>query len=372
MKDSQPDSVMPEATSELTLETTPELTLPELYEWRYLHGQPVGKATFKQTLNDFIVEESLRFEPSGEGAHHLLYIEKKNVNTDIVCHKLQKFAEVKPTDVGYAGKKDRFSVSRQWFSVQLPLLKDIDWQAFNDDEVTVLSATRHDKKLRIGAVKSNRFTIRLKDFSGDQDAFNQRLETIKLAGFPNYFGEQRFGRDRNGEIGTNLSRGVDVLMFNKRLKNRNLQGLLFSAVRSFLFNHVVSERIEQQLAGKLLHGDFVMLNGSEKGFVVQDLEAESQRYKDADILLTAPLAGSRPNPQYDALTFESEALLPYQQLIDKLANKRFNEDRRALLVFPQNVTCQWHNEHEVELSFSLPKGAFATSLLRELVELKQM
>lgn len=360
MKDQQPESAVP------------ELTLPELYEWHYLHGEPTESAIFKQTLDDFIVEETLRFEPSGEGAHHLLYIEKKNVNTDIVCHKLQKFAEVKPTDIGYAGKKDRFAVARQWFSVQLPLLKDIDWQEFNDDEVTVLSATRHDKKVRIGAVKSNQFTITLNDFTGDKDAFNERLEQIKESGFPNYFGEQRFGRDRNGEIGTNLSRGVDVLMFNKRLKNRNLQGLLFSAVRSFLFNHVVSERIGQELARELLSGDFVMLSGSEKGFVVQELEVEAQRYKEGDVLLTAPLAGSRPNPQYDALDFEAEALLPYQQLIDKLANKRFNEERRALIVFPQNVTCQWHNDSQVELSFSLPKGAFATSLLRELVELRQM
>ena len=336
----------------------------ECYEWGWLHGQPLSTARFKSEMSDFVVEETLRFDLSGEGAHHFLYIEKENINTDIVVQKLMRFAEVKPTDIGYAGKKDRFAIARQWFSVQLPLLREINWSEFNDDEVRVLDSTRHDKKLRIGAVKHNHFDIRLRDLDLDREAFNKRLDSITSKGFPNYFGEQRFGRD-----GSNLTRGVDLLIKNKRLKNRNLQGLLFSAVRSFLYNHVVSERINKGLSDTLLEGDFVMLSGSEKGFVIEDLGAEQPRFLENDILLTAPLAGSRPQPTNEALSFESESLLGYQVLIEKLSNKRFNEERRALLCFPQNVTTQWHNDTDITLSFDLPKGAFATSMLRELVTL---
>ena len=336
------------------------------YDWQRLHGEPLGSANFKSTLTDFVVEESLRFELSGEGAHHYIFTEKQNVNTDIVIKKLMRFAEVKPTDVGYAGKKDRFAVARQWFSVQLPLLQEIDWSEFNDDEVTVLKATRHDKKLRVGAVKSNHFEVRLRELSCSKTAFHERLEQVIENGFPNYFGEQRFGHD-----GANLTRGIDLLVQNKKLKNRNLQGLLFSAVRSFLFNHVVSERINKGLSGTLLEGDFVMLSGSEKGFVVDDLAAEQQRFKENDVLLTAPLAGSRPQSKNEALTFEIDSLADYQVLIEKLSNKRFNEERRAMLCFPQNVIADWHNDTDLTLSFDLPKGAFATSFLRELVTLNE-
>ncbi|GAA4364366.1 tRNA pseudouridine(13) synthase TruD [Kangiella marina] len=340
------------------------LAATQCYEWKRLHGGPLSTATFKSQMSDFVVEESLRFELSGEGAHHFLYIQKQNVNTDIVVQKLRRFADVKSTDIGYAGKKDRFAIARQWFSVQLPLLRTIDWSEFNDDEVTVLETSRHDKKLRIGAVKSNHFKVRLKDLNTNKDSFEQRLDTVVTSGFPNYFGEQRFGNE-----GANLTRGIDLLINNKKLKNRNLQGLLFSAVRSYLFNHVVSCRIEKGLSSQLLEGDYMMLSGSEKGFVVEDLIAEQERFEQKDILLTAPLAGSRSQSKHEAQSFESEVLSDYQVLIEKLSNKRFNEERRAAMCFPQNVTSNWHNDTELTLSFDLPKGAFATSFLREIVSL---
>lgn len=342
----------------------------QIYDWPRAYGTPLASATFRQQLSDFCVDEDLRFQPSGEGAHHLLLIEKRNINTDIVCHKLRRFAEVNPTDVGYAGKKDRFAIARQWFSVQLPLLKEIDWQAFNDDEVTVLKATRHDKKLRIGAVKQNHFAITLRDLSFTQDhdrqALEQRLEQIQEHGFPNYFGEQRFGHN-----GDNLSRGIDLLLANKKLKNRNLQGLLFSAVRSFFFNQVLAKRIEAGYFTELLAGDYVQLDGSESGFTVQELAQELPRFEAKDIHPTAPMPGRGRSQLLDqAAEFENGVLAPYQKIIDALERKGLNGERRAIRVFPQNVMLQWHNAQTLEMRFSLPKGAFATSLLRELFALK--
>lgn len=339
-------------------------------DWPRAYGTPLATATFRQQLSDFCVDEDLRFEPSGEGAHHLLLIEKRNINTDIVCHKLRRFAEVHPTDVGYAGKKDRFAIARQWFSVQLPLLKEIDWSEFNDDEVTVLKATRHDKKLRIGAVKQNHFAITLRDLNFSQDydkqALEQRLEQIQEHGFANYFGEQRFGHN-----GDNLTRGADLLLANKRLKNRNLQGLLFSAVRSFLFNQVLAKRIEANKFTELLDGDYVQLDGSESGFTVQDMAQELPRFVAKDIHPTAPMPGrGRSQLLAKAAEFETAVLEPYHELIAALERKGLNGERRAIRVFPQNVILQWHNDNTLELAFSLPKGAFATSLLRELFELK--
>lgn len=277
----------------------------KLYDWPRAYGAPLASATFRQQLSDFCVDEELRFEPSGEGAHHLLLIEKRNINTDIVCHKLRRFAEVNTTDIGYAGKKDRFAIARQWFSVQLPLLKEIDWTEFNDDEVTVLKATRHDKKLRIGAVKQNHFKITLRDIGfkegADKNSLEQRIAKIQQHGFANYFGEQRFGRN-----GDNLARGVDLLLANKKLKNRNLQGLLFSAVRSFLFNQVVAKRIEAGQFSELLDGDYVQLDGSESGFTVQDLSQELPRFTAKDIHPTAPMPGrGRSQVLAKAAEFES-------------------------------------------------------------------
>ncbi|NVK22077.1 MAG: tRNA pseudouridine(13) synthase TruD [Kangiellaceae bacterium] len=345
----------------------------ELYDWARTTGSVVGKAIFRQSIHDFIVEETLRFEPSGQGAHHLLYIEKRNVNTDIVTHKLRRFAQVKPTDIGYAGKKDRFAIARQWFSVQLPLLQEIDWQTFNDDEVQVLKTTRHDKKLRIGAVKHNQFKITLRDFVGDKERVEQKIQQIEQHGFANYFGEQRFGHN-----GDNLTRGLELLQSNKRLKNRNLQGLLFSAVRSYLFNHVLSERAKRDGFTELFAGDYVQLDGSESGFTVTELANELPRFQQKDLHPTAPMPGrGRSNVSDQVLAFEQEVLAPYRDIIEQLQRKGLNAERRAIRIFPKNVKVLWHNDAineaanqtSLELSFSLPKGAFATSFLRELVEL---
>lgn len=339
----------------------------ELYDWQRLLGEVKESATFRQELSDFQVTEELRFEPSGEGAHHLLYIEKRNINTDIVCDKLRRFADVKPLDIGYAGKKDRFAIASQWFSVQLPMLREIEWSEFNDENIKVLSVTRHDKKLRIGAVKQNSFKITLRDFKGDQKLIATKLEKIRQQGFANYFGEQRFGRD-----GANLAKAENVLATKKRLKNRNLQGLLFSSARSFMFNHVVSERIKADLFSSLMAGEFVQLDGSEKGFRVEDLAAETNRYLEKDLHPTAPLPGrGRETAAEQALAFENYVLEEYQELIQQLANKGLNSERRAIRVFPKNLEHLWHDEQTLELNFSLPKGSYATSLLRELLVFNQ-
>lgn len=340
--------------------------------WQRLHGEPLSKATFRQELKDFQVYESLRFEPSGEGAHHFLYIEKRNVNTDAVAQKLCRFAKVKPLDIGYAGKKDRFAIARQWFSVQLPLLQDVDWSLLNDDETHVLEATRHDKKLRIGAVKTNQFKIYLRNLSSDTDfktSVEQRIKKITDSGFPNYFGEQRFGRDFQ-----NLERGLDLLKSNKRLKNRSLQGLFYSAVRSYFFNHLVSERISQSLYDKVLEGDYVQLDGSEKGFLVDDLSLVQSRFQEKDVHITAPLVGSGSIVTEQSLEFQNSLLTDYAEIVDALAQKGLKEERRACRVFPKNVIFDWHNDESdvakcnLVLSFALGKGVFATSFLREIFD----
>ncbi len=337
----------------------------KLYDWARVTGEVAGDAQFRSKVEDFQVTENLRFEPSGEGAHHLLFIEKRNVNTDIVCQKLRRFAQVKPLDIGYAGKKDRFAVAKQWFSVQLPILQEVDWASFNDDEVTVLESIRHGKKLRVGAVKSNQFVITLRNFEGDKKQFERKLSEIEQTGFPNYFGEQRFGHN-----GDNLNRGLDLLKSKKRLKNRNLQGILFSSVRSAIFNHLLSQRITAGQFSNLLQGDYVQLDGSESGFIVKDLGQELPRYNANDIHPCATLVGrGREINADDAYQFEQESLSDYQDIIDNLAAKGLSMASRSIRVFPQNLKLDWKNPKTLVLSFELPKGSFATSFLRELVNL---
>src|SRR5210317_1968524 len=69
---------------------------------------------------DFVVEEQFDEAFSGEGEHLYLQIRKIGQNTHWVAEQLAKMAGVRSKDVGYAGRKDRFAITTQWFSVPTP------------------------------------------------------------------------------------------------------------------------------------------------------------------------------------------------------------------------------------------------------------
>ena len=161
-------------------------------------------AHLKTFPEDFIVDEQLPFELSGEGEHAWLHIQKRDCNTDWVAKALAKIAGVRSRCVGYAGLKDRHGLTSQWFSVHMPGLPDPDWQQIesipgDEGNIKLLEAKRHSRKLRRGALKENRFTICLRHLKGRSDdlasLIDQRCQLIAERGVPNYFGEQRFGHD---------------------------------------------------------------------------------------------------------------------------------------------------------------------------------
>jgi tRNA pseudouridine13 synthase len=152
-------------------------------------------ARLRVAPEDFIVEEILGYDTDGAGEHALLWVEKRGANTDWVARELARFAEVPPVNVGYAGLKDRHAVTRQAFSVQLPGRPDPDWSTFPHAEVKVLAATRHGRKLKRGALRGNRFVLTLREVQGEREAAERVLQQIAARGVPNYFGEQRFGRE---------------------------------------------------------------------------------------------------------------------------------------------------------------------------------
>jgi tRNA pseudouridine13 synthase len=147
-----------------------------------------SKAVIRQCPEDFQVDEIPVVEAEGSGEHALLCVRKTGLNTEQVARKLAKFAEVKSMAVSYAGQKDKHAVTTQYFSVQLPGRPDPDWSQLESEQLQILSAERHNRKLKRGALKGNRFRIRLADFDGSMDDLAARVKNIKQIGVPNYFG----------------------------------------------------------------------------------------------------------------------------------------------------------------------------------------
>jgi tRNA pseudouridine13 synthase len=334
----------------------------DLPDWARFLGTPVASGSIRNAVEDFLVRELPLVEPSGEGNHLWLEIEKRGANTDWVAGRLAALAGVPRRDVSFAGMKDRHAVTTQWFSVGLQEAASDDWQTWRIEGVKVLQARRHGRKLRRGTLAGNRFRIVVRDLEGDDDELKDRLQRIARHGLPNYFGPQRFGHG-----GRNLERARHWLLGGGRVRKPQ-RGILLSAARSFLFNRVLSARVEQGNWDRLLDGELAILDGRRPVFGCALPDAELERRCDGfEIHPTGPLPGrGRDLPEREAAAVEQSALAGEETLIEALAGAGAEAARRGLRVRPGNLESRFDGASLV-LAFSLPAGSYATSLLRELV-----
>jgi tRNA pseudouridine13 synthase len=334
--------------------------IAELPKLSYLYGQPEVTALLRVQPDDFIVVEELSFTPTGAGEHMLLLVEKIGQNTQYVAKLLAELVGCKARQVSYAGLKDRHAVTRQWFCVPVPIKQQLNWQEWNIEGVKILDSIRHQRRLKLGSIKYNEFSLTLRDVS-DIPALLERLEFVKK-GVPNYYGEQRFGIQ-----GGNL-RLAEQLFSGGGIEDRKIRGLALSASRSFLFNLQVDARVKAGTFNQLLTGEVVQLDGSGSIFKVPQVDDTlRQRLLEADIHPTAGLPGlGEPLITADALTFEQQSLQPWQHWVDKLAELNVRAERRSIRVLPAELKAEVQGCN-VKISFKLYSGCFATSVLRELV-----
>ena len=344
-------------------------------EWQYLNGKPHSSGEFKRQPDDFIVTEKLGYSPTGEGEHIYVWLQKQNLNTAYVAEQLAKFAQVPLRNVSYAGRKDKYALTKQWFGVHLPGNKSPDWQQLKLEGAQVLSTSRHNKKLRTGVLKGNQFEIRLRNVSLSDD-FESRVQQVTEQGVPNYFAEQRFGvikdADGNLQLGGNLAM-AERMLNGETIRNRNKRSMAISALRSWVFNQVVSERIHAGLFAQPMIGDAIKLAGSNSFFIAEAIAGEVdpdvfQRLKQCDVELTAPMIGKGAlASKADALDWETACLGPYHDAAKLLSDLDLRQERRALNVTPNNLTWQL-DANDLRLSFDLPSGCYATAVLRELIQ----
>ncbi len=330
-------------------------------------GPSLGRALMRQAAEDFQVDEVLGFEPDGEGEHLLIHLRKRDTNTHWLAGQLARYAGLPAKEVSYAGLKDRHAVTTQWFSLRLAGGQEPDWSAFNSEQVQVLAVHRHRRKLRRGALQGNRFNILLRQLEADPAELNRRLEQLRQRGMPNYFGEQRFGHDYQ-----NLTRFDELLGgVGRRRLERHLRGLLISAVRSQLFNEVLAKRIEQKCWDTPLEGDYFMLDGSRSGFPDDAEDPDlGERCRQGDIHPSGPLWGRGRAPVSGRTAeLETAVLSPFESWRERLEHLGLSQERRSLRLFLHDL--EWDCEPErkrLRLKFFLPAGAFATVLLRELLD----
>ncbi|OCH31909.1 tRNA pseudouridine(13) synthase TruD [Aliivibrio fischeri] len=330
----------------------------------WLYGKPVATGKLKQLPEHFIVKEILGFEFTGSGEHLMVKIRKTGENTKYVANELAKFCGVKSKNVSWAGLKDRHAVTEQWLSVQVANSDELNFAKFEATHpgVEILEVTRHNKKLRPGDLQGNQFQIIATEVT-DIDDVLARLEKVKLTGVPNYFGSQRFGHE-----GNNVNEARRWGRDNVRTRDNSKRSFYLSAARSWIFNHIVSQRITEGYFSQPVDGD-ILLDRNDR-IVNENVTSEEsiQKIQNGELSITAALAGDNQLPTTGtALTLEQPHLDAEPDLMALIRGNRMRHERRAIELHPENLT--WSAEGDtLTLNFSLTSGSFATVIVRELLQ----
>jgi tRNA pseudouridine13 synthase len=322
----------------------------------------------KVVPEDFEVEELPAYLPSGAGEHLYLWVEKRGRNTPEVARSVAAALGVAERQVGYAGLKDRQAVTRQWLSVLTPQTPT----ELAGDGFRVLQIARHGNKLRVGHSKGNRFTVLLRGATGLEKA-QAVLQELARRGSPNWFGAQRFGRDGdNAQLGLALLGKGDHPSLPKAQRDRFLRRLALSALQSELFNRVLALRMREAALDRAEAGDQLQLgeDGSGPVFLCEDAAVDGPRVAAFEVSPTGPMFGPRMKlpgglqAEREARVLSAAELAPTAFVAggDETAGTR-----RPLRVRPWEPKVEEIPEG-LRLSFGLPRGAYATALLREVTK----
>ena len=351
----------------------------------FLNHTPIDLC-FTKNSKDFVVNEIPLYPFSGDGEHLILHIRKRDLTTWQMLKELSSFIGIKQREFGYAGLKDKDGMTTQYIS--LPKTYEKKVENFSHPKIKIIESTYHNNKIKIGHLKGNRFFIRLKKVNPtNAKKLENVVKTIKRSGFPNYFGYQRFGKD-----GDNFDYAKKILTGEIKAKDKKMKKFFISAYQSHLFNLWLAKRVEisklfasfnvdeldqvfnfpkefiklihkQEHFFKMLPGDLCHHYPYGKIFLCEDLEEESKRFLNKDITITGLLAGKKAkNATAIAGNFEKDITKEAEEFLDQM-----NGARRFAWIWADDLEVKIRPEEAwAELSFSLPKGSYATVLLEEI------
>lgn len=337
----------------------------ELSQLPHLTGNLPGiGGTIKASAEHFRVEERLPYAACGEGEHVYVTLRRKEWNTADVARVLQKRFSLKSMDVGWGGRKDKTAVATQTFSLHLPQSIDPETIArtMHDLPFEILEIRRHRNKIKTGHVAENRFQIIVSDTEpGDLAKARSIAAALQGTGIANFYGEQRFGRQMR-----NLEQ-VQRLIATGRAGHGKQGRFMVSVLQSALFNIWLKQRIQSGEFETMLRGDVARKTDTGGLFVVEDAAEAARRLTSRAIVATGPIYG------YKMMAAAGRAGDVEQRILDTFAIEphlfkalKAPGSRRPAQLFVEDLEIEPAPEG-LMFSFTLPSGAYATTVLREFM-----
>jgi tRNA pseudouridine13 synthase len=345
----------------------PDFNLPLPYITDDLPG--VG-GRIRASIDDFVVEEVSSIEPSGTGDHLYMSLTKEGMTTREVQVKLAELFHLRPQEIGTGGLKDKDARATQVFSLLLERGKIepqvAAWSVEESIDVRVNWAKYHGVKFRAGHLLGNSFKVLISDIKVPREEVLDRSKRIAARihqiGIPNFYGEQRMGRR-----GKNAQAGWEIIHGEKRVGNRWLTRYLIAAYQSYLCNRYLTERVNGGLFDRLIPGDIVEDHETEERTLVEDPGGLQQRYINREVSFTAPMFGPKMTRASGKAGAIEDGIFSESGLSNKLLKRsRVTGTRRRGRLTPRiDIEAK---QRGIQLSFTLHKGGFATTLLREFMK----
>ncbi|MFN8510069.1 MAG: tRNA pseudouridine(13) synthase TruD [Deinococcaceae bacterium] len=332
------------------------------FDWNQLPlltQDPGTGGYIRSELEDFKVFELPLYPASGQGEHIYVHFEKRGHNTRFVLEELERQLGIELKKIGVAGLKDRHAVTRQWISFPEKFLPRLD--RFSLEGFEILEVERHTNRLGMGHLTGNRFEIRVRGADGQANQARKTLDILLERGLPNYFGPQRFGiNGRNAEEGLRLiQNGL------KGRANIHVKRFLVSSLQSMFFNLFLAKRLELNLFDGLLVGDMAKKHDTGGVFLVEHPQ-ETERAQRGEISALGTLPGRKVKPLTGEAGSLEQEVLGLLGLDFESFNSRMG-DRRLTRIFLRDAEIR-EAPDGYWVCFSLPRGSFATSVLREIMK----
>jgi len=345
--------------------------------WPYLPRldaeAPSIEAVIKQDPEDFVVEEVAAYEPSGQGEHLFLWIEKRDISAEGLLKHLAQQLKIDRRDIGMAGMKDRRAVTRQWVSV--PAAAESRVERVEASAIRVLKSDRHKNKLKTGHLVANRFSIHVRGIAKPlRESVLASVARVAASGFPNYYGPQRFG---NG--GQTAKQGFDLLKGQlrpgqiPRQRRRFLIRLAISAAQSMVFNTVLGNRIDNGRISTVTTGDVLKKVESGGMFICENVEQDQARLDAGELSLTGPMHGPKMRrAEGKPAEWDAEGLARWELTEEQFAefSRVAHGTRRQLMVSADDLVAE-SATGGLQMTVTLPAGVYATVLLREVLGLEE-
>jgi Uncharacterized conserved protein len=338
-------------------------TLSEFDQLPYLTADRPGLGgRIKACPEDFRVEEIPLYEPAGDGPHIYLTLRRSGLTTRQVVDELARRFGLSTGAIGYAGLKDKEAVTTQTFSLESPLGENEVRAIMADGPWETLAVSRHRNKLKVGHLLGNRFLVVLSEPGGSLEQALALAEELRAGGVPNYFGPQRFGQE-----GDNAAVGLELLRSNRKPGRNWRDKFLLSALQSLIYNHYLALRIKRCLFETVLTGDVCKKYATGGLFVSEDGAVETERLRAGELSHTGPIFGAKMKAASGpAAELEAEALAELELSPAEAARAGVGDRRLGRLLIPDLAVAEVENG--LAFSFALPKGAYATSVMREFIK----